>query len=68
EKLSAFETNMVHWQVDQELIAQVISDWTGIPVGKMHEDEIHVILNLASEMKKRVVGQDHALELIAKVV
>ncbi|MEL0634481.1 type VI secretion system ATPase TssH [Pseudoalteromonas carrageenovora] len=68
EKLSAFETNMVHWQVDEELIAQVISDWTGIPVGKMHEDEIHGILNLASEMKKRVVGQDHALELIAKVV
>ncbi|MEG3759815.1 type VI secretion system ATPase TssH [Pseudoalteromonas carrageenovora] len=68
EKLSAFETNMVHWQVDEELIAQVISDWTGIPVGKMHEDEIHGILNLANEMKKRVVGQDHALELIAKVV
>jgi len=68
EKLTAFEHNMVHWQVDEELIAQVISDWTGIPVGKMHEDEIHGILNLAQEMKKRVVGQDHALDLIAKVV
>lgn len=68
EKLTAFEHNMVHWQVDEELIAQVISDWTGIPVGKMHEDEIHGILNLAQEMKKRVVGQDHALNLIAKVV
>ena len=59
---------MVHWQVDEELIAQVISDWTGIPVGKMHEDEIHGILNLAAQMKQRVVGQDHALELMAKVV
>ncbi|TMO79433.1 type VI secretion system ATPase TssH [Pseudoalteromonas sp. S3776] len=68
EKLTAFEHNMVHWQVDEELIAQVISDWTGIPVGKMHENEIHGILNLAQEMKKRVVGQDHALDLIAKVV
>ena len=68
EKLAAFEQNMVHWQVSEELIAQVISDWTGIPVGKMHEDEIHGILNLASHMKQRVVGQDHALDLIAKVV
>jgi len=34
----------------------------------MHEDEIHGILNLASQMKERVVGQDHALDLIAKVV
>ena len=68
EKLAAFEKNMVHWQVSEELIAQVISDWTGIPVGKMHEDEIHGILNLATHMKQRVVGQDHALDLIAKVV
>ncbi|NMM42132.1 type VI secretion system ATPase TssH [Pseudoalteromonas arctica] len=68
EKLATFEQNMVHWQVSEELIAQVISDWTGIPVGKMHEDEIHGILNLASHMKQRVVGQDHALELMAKVV
>ena len=68
EKLAAFEHNMVHWQVNEELIAQVISDWTGIPVGKMHEDEIHGILNLATQMKQRVVGQDHSLDLIAKVV
>ena len=68
EKLASFDNNMVHWQVNEELIAQVISDWTGIPVGKMHEDEIHGILNLASHMKQRVVGQDHALDLIAKVV
>ncbi|ALQ56519.1 ATPase AAA [Pseudoalteromonas issachenkonii] len=67
-KLASYEHNMVHWQVDEELIAQVISDWTGIPVGKMHEDEIHGILNLAEQMKQRVVGQDHALELMSKVV
>lgn len=67
-KLGAFDDNMVHWQVDEELIAQVISDWTGIPVGKMHEDEINSVLNLSATMKARVVGQDHALDLIAKVV
>jgi type VI secretion system protein VasG len=68
ENLAKYDSNMVHWQVDDELIAQVISDWTGIPVGKMHEDDVKSVLNLASTMKERVVGQDHALELIAKVV
>lgn len=68
ESLAKYDSNMVHWQVDDELIAQVISDWTGIPVGKMHEDDVKSVLNLASTMKERVVGQDHALELIAKVV
>ncbi|MBJ7554748.1 type VI secretion system ATPase TssH [Marinomonas spartinae] len=67
-ELSAFASNMVHWQVDEEVIAQVISDWTGIPVGKMQQDEILGVLNLAETMKQRVVGQDHALDLIAKVV
>ncbi|MCF2861188.1 type VI secretion system ATPase TssH [Pseudoalteromonas sp. Cnat2-41] len=66
--LSEYEQNMVHWQVDEALIAQVIADWTGIPVGKMHEDEINAVLNLADSMKERVVGQDHALDLIAKTV
>lgn len=68
ENLAQFDSNMVHWQVDDELIAQVISDWTGIPVGKMHEDEVISVLKLADTMKQRVVGQDHALDLIAKVV
>jgi type VI secretion system protein VasG len=67
-ELSSFAQNMVHWQVDEEVIAQVISDWTGIPVGKMQQDEVLGVLKLADTMKERVVGQDHALDLIAKVV
>ncbi|WP_028773304.1 type VI secretion system ATPase TssH [Shewanella waksmanii] len=59
---------MVHWQVDSQLIAEVISDWTGIPVGKMQQDEIDTILSLQHNMAKRVVGQDHGLEIIAKTV
>ncbi|WP_018693250.1 type VI secretion system ATPase TssH [Algicola sagamiensis] len=66
--MAEYDSNMVHWQVDEDLIAQVIADWTGIPVGKMCEDEIHAVLHLAENMKKRVVGQDHALNLIAKTV
>lgn len=59
---------MVYLEVNEELVAAVISDWTGIPLGRMQSDEIDTILALPELMKKRVVGQDHALELIGKVV
>ncbi len=51
---------------DEQAIAAVVSDWTGIPVGKMVNDEIATVLNLAENMKQRVIGQDHAMEAIAK--
>jgi len=51
---------------DEQAVAAVVADWTGIPVGKMVSDEINVVLNLANIMKKRVIGQDHAMEMIAK--
>ncbi|MDH3349945.1 MAG: AAA family ATPase, partial [Gammaproteobacteria bacterium] len=41
-------------------------DWTGIPVGRMVKDEIETILNLTEHLKKRIVGQDHALDVIAR--
>lgn len=52
--------------VDSQAIASVVQDWTGIPVGKMVEDEIATIINLANIMGKRIIGQRHALEVIAK--
>ncbi len=54
--------------VDAQAIASVVGDWTGIPVGKMVKDEIDTVLNLASALSKRVIGQDHAMEMIAKRV
>ncbi|MBL4764866.1 MAG: type VI secretion system ATPase TssH [Colwellia sp.] len=51
---------------DEQAVASVVADWTGVPVGKMVNDEINTILNLANIMKKRVIGQDHAMEMIAK--
>lgn len=51
---------------DEQAVAAVVSDWTGIPVGKMVSDEIATVLNLANTMKQRVIGQDHAMEAIAK--
>ena len=59
---------MVHFQVDELLVSEVISDWTGIPLGRMQSDEIETILSLAERLEKRVIGQDHALAQIAQVV
>jgi type VI secretion system protein VasG len=54
--------------VDEQAIAAIIADWTGIPVGRMVKDEIATVLTLAKSLGERVVGQDHALEMIAKRV
>lgn len=59
---------MVHWQVTDTLVAEVVSDWTGIPLGRMQADEIETILSLQSHLEERVIGQKHALELISKTV
>ncbi len=52
--------------VDTQIVGEVISAWTGIPVGKMQQDEINTILNLRDLMAARVIGQNHALEAIAQ--
>jgi type VI secretion system protein VasG len=52
--------------VDEQAVASVIADWTGIPVGRMVKDEIATVLTLAKTLGQRVVGQDHALEMITR--
>lgn len=52
--------------VDYQAVASVVADWTGIPVGRMARNEIETVLNLGGHLKKRIIGQDHALEMIAK--
>jgi type VI secretion system protein VasG len=52
--------------VDAQAVASVIGDWTGIPVGRMVRDEIQTVLDLESHLAKRVIGQDHAMKMIAK--
>ena len=52
--------------VDEQAVASVVADWTGIPVGRMVKDEIQAVLTLADSLEKRVVGQRHGLEAIAK--
>jgi len=52
--------------VDEQAVASVVGDWTGIPVGRMMSDELQTVLNLKDHLAKRVIGQDHAMEMIAK--
>lgn len=52
--------------VNGQSVAEVISGWTGIPIGKMVADEIHAVLNLHETLGERVLGQDHALEAISQ--
>lgn len=52
--------------VDQQAVASVVGDWTGIPVGRMVRDEIRTVLDLDQHLAKRVIGQDHAMKMIAK--
>lgn len=57
---------LVHALVDGAAIAEVISAWTGIPLGKMQRDQIEVVQQLPLLLGQRVLGQDHALEEIGK--
>jgi type VI secretion system protein VasG len=54
--------------VDAQAVASVVGDWTGIPVGRMVKDELSAVLDLAETLKGRIVGQDHALEIISRRV
>jgi type VI secretion system protein VasG len=57
---------MVYAHVDEQAVASVISDWTGIPAGRMVADELQSILKLSDTLRERVIGQDHGLKMIAK--
>jgi type VI secretion system protein VasG len=60
------EKRMVYAHVDQQSVASVVSDWTGIPVGRMMRDEIETVLKLPEILNRRVVGQSHGLTMIAR--
>jgi type VI secretion system protein VasG len=68
DKLSALqgETPLILPMVDYQAVAAVVGDWTGIPVGRMARNEMETILKIAGSLAKRVIGQDHAMEMIAK--
>ncbi len=77
ERLAALEAEisdlqgdepLVHVCCDSQAVAAVISDWTGIPLGRMVSDEIQAVLDLDKRLGERVVGQDHALDAISQSI
>jgi type VI secretion system protein VasG len=60
------ETPMIRVAVDAQIVGEVISAWTGIPVGKMMKDEISTVLSLPTFLGQRVIGQNHALGIISQ--
>jgi type VI secretion system protein VasG len=75
ERLKRLQTQLAEAQgdqplvlpsVDEQAVGSVVADWTGIPIGRMVKDEIATVLGLAGSLGQRVIGQDHALEAVAK--
>jgi type VI secretion system protein VasG len=75
EQLQAVQASLAHLQgetplilptVDYQAVAAVVGDWTGIPVGRMAKNEMETILNIAAQLAERVIGQDHAMQMIAR--
>ncbi|MFW5967956.1 MAG: ATP-dependent Clp protease ATP-binding subunit, partial [Persicimonas sp.] len=62
------EERLLKEYVDEQDIAAVIADWTGIPTTKMLQSERERLLSMPDKLRERVVGQDHAIEAIAKAI
>lgn len=62
------EAPLIPIQVDGNVVAEIVANWTGIPLGKMARDEIRTVLDLKSALEARVIGQGHALDAIAQRV
>ena len=62
------ESPLIMANVDSQAVAEVVANWTGIPVGRMQSDQIQSVLNLANHLSQRVIGQNHALEAIAQSI
>ena len=60
------ESPLILPSVDEHAVASVVQDWTGVPVGRMVKNELDAVLKLADTLNQRVIGQRHALEMIAR--
>ena len=60
------ENPLMYVCVDAQAVASVVASWTGIPVGRMVKDEIRSVLELEHSLEERVIGQDHAMQIIAR--
>jgi ATP-dependent Clp protease ATP-binding subunit ClpB len=68
KELNAKPHRLLQEEVDENLIAHIVSKWTGIPVSKMMEGEAERLLHLEKELEKRVVGQDFAVTAVSEAI
>lgn len=68
KQLNEKSNRLLKEEVDETLIAHIVSKWTGIPVSKMLEGEAKKLLNLENELSKRVVGQEFAVSAISEAI
>ena len=59
---------LIQVEVNPDVVAQVVSDWTGIPLGKVLRDEAENILRLEERLAERIKGQDHALKIVVETI
>ncbi|MHB8111753.1 MAG: type VI secretion system ATPase TssH, partial [Syntrophorhabdaceae bacterium] len=62
------EAPMIQIEVDPDVVAQVVSDWTGIPLGKVLKDEAKTIIELEDRLKERIKGQQNAMGMLAEAI
>jgi type VI secretion system protein VasG len=60
------ETPLMRVCVDGQIVGEVVAAWTGIPIGKMLRDEMQTMLTLESHLGRRVIGQNHALDMLSE--
>ncbi len=59
---------LIRIEVNPDVVAQVVSDWTGVPLGKLQRDESQTVLHLEELLRERIKGQDQALDALAKTI
>lgn len=62
------DSPMIQIEVDPDVIAQVVSDWTGVPLGKVLKDEAKTIIDLEDRLKERIKGQEAAISTLAEAI
>jgi ATP-dependent Clp protease ATP-binding subunit ClpB len=67
-RLASSGPKLLKEEVDEEDVAEVVSKWTGIPVTRMLEGEVEKLLKMEDRLRRRVVGQDEALLLVANAI
>ena len=67
-RLNEKANRLLQEEVDENLVAQIVAKWTGIPVQKMLEGEAEKLLHLEDELRKRVVGQDLAVTSVSEAI